>query len=72
MIDTLISAFVMALVIGVLFWAVECLIDAIPLDNVFRKITRVIIVLIVLLVAYNKVVFPVLNVMGIHVPRIMN
>ncbi len=71
MVNTLIAALVMAVIIGVVFWAVESILDVIPLDGMFRRIVHIIIVLITLIVAYNQVIVPVLGVMDIRVPRIM-
>jgi len=70
MVNTLILALVMALIIGVVFWAVQSMLDVMPVGEMLRKIIHVILVLITLIVAYDRVIIPVLGVMDIHLPKL--
>jgi hypothetical protein len=68
MVNTLIAALIMALVIGVVFWAVQSMMDIVPMNDVFRRLVHIIMILLVLIIGYNIVIVPVLGVLGVHVP----
>jgi hypothetical protein len=70
MVNTLILALVMALIIGVVFWAVEYMLDSVPMDNMFRRLVHIIVVLIALIVGYDRVVIPILGIFDVHLPRL--
>ena len=70
MVNTLILALVMAVIIGVVFWAVQSMLEVIPVNAMLRQIIHVILVLIALIVAYDRVIVPVLGVMDINLPRL--
>ena len=71
MVNTLIAALIMALVIGVVFWAVQSMLDVIPLNDTMRRLVHIILVLLILIIGYNKVMVPVLGVLGIHAPLLL-
>lgn len=70
MIQVLTLAFVNAIIIGVFFWVLQELISLIPLNATFAKLANIIIILLVLILAYDIVVTPLANVFQIHLPKL--
>ena len=70
MLDVLFIALIIEIIIGVLFWAAQQLLDLIPINPIFARLVNIIIVLMSLLVAYKFVVLPLANNFGIHLPSI--
>jgi hypothetical protein len=69
MIGTVISLILLAIVLGVVFWAGQRLLALIPLEEPFRTIVYVLMVLLtVVIVIYFFVTL--LGMMGVHVPMV--
>jgi hypothetical protein len=69
MIGTVISLILLAIILGVVFWAGQRLLALIPLEEPFRTIVYVLMVLLtVVIVIYFFITL--LGMMGVHVPMV--
>ena len=68
MIGALISAIIVLIVAGVIWWAVQQLLPLIPLGEPFRKIIYVLMMVILVLIVVYVIVMLLSSLAGIHVP----